>query len=165
MHIYGELLGSVDTNIYGVFIYWHSFTHGFPLKIQLWNYGFLICEGYLIMHNDLDIVCITEDSVYLIDLRCWLGSSFPKTFPWKPWIIMARKTILPGSNLFILNKLSNHLSLLFLVPDFGFFYCLTYWKSSHLTILTFLITIFSPISTSQHCLTIHWIVEKPVKGQ
>ena len=54
MHLYRELLGSVDTIICGVDFHWKSCIHVLTLKLQLGYDGLLNCEGDLMTHTDID---------------------------------------------------------------------------------------------------------------
>ena len=74
MHISGKLLRSVDTIIYGVALHWHSCNHGLPLKLFRVHVGIFICEGYLMIYDDLSGGCITEYIAPLVELR---GDFYP----------------------------------------------------------------------------------------
>ena len=69
MHIYGKLLGSVDTIICGVAMHWYYCTPGTPLKLKLRHDGLFRCKLDLMMYTDLSRGCITEYSAYIVDFR------------------------------------------------------------------------------------------------
>ena len=66
------------------------------------------------------------------------------------------------SKWFLFNDPSTSLSLILLVPYFGFLSWFPYWKDPQLGIFILLLPIFYPSLTSKPYLPIHCTVEKPV---
>ena len=98
MQISSKLLGSVDTIICGVALHWNYCTHVLLLKLDLGHDGLFRCEWNLMIHTDLDRVCITEDGALIVDLRGDLDPLFPNTLPGILDSYLLEKLIFPDSN-------------------------------------------------------------------
>ena len=80
MKLSAEIIGSVYTIICGVALHCHSCNHGLLLKLYLGHDGLLRRKGDLMKHTDIADGYIKEDSAYLVELRCELGSYLPKQY-------------------------------------------------------------------------------------